>query len=81
VLDQYQGAFVTNPAVVEAAQNNEDFEAFKKIAFSPVFLDTIINQMGANEKIFKLILAEDRMRELFTNYLARTVYDQVRLKE
>ena len=26
----------------------------------------------------KLILAEDRMRELFTEFLARSVYDQIR---
>lgn len=45
---------------------------------APSFLDAIINQMDANEEIFKLILAEDRMRELFTEFLARSAYDQIR---
>jgi len=46
--------------------------------FEPAFLDTIITQMGANEEIFKLLLADDRMRALFSDYLAQTVYDQIR---
>ena len=76
-LKQYEGAFVSNPDVVKAATAN-DFDAFKKVAFSPVFLDTIINQMNANEEIFKLILADERMRGLFTEFIARSVYDKVR---
>lgn len=78
VLDQYHEAFSAIPAVIDAAQNNDDFDAFKKIAFAPLFLDTVINQMNANEEIFKLILADPRMREAFTEYLARTVYDEAR---
>lgn len=62
---------------LKAATAN-DFEAFKKVAFSPVFLDTIINQMNANEEIFKLILADERMRGLFTEFIGRSVYDRVR---
>jgi hypothetical protein len=80
-LKQYESAFASNPDVVQAGTANNDFEAFKKVAFSPLFLDTIINQMDANEEIFKLILAEDRMRELFTEFLARSVYDQIRTSE
>jgi type I restriction enzyme R subunit len=76
-LDQYHEAFAAIPAVTDAAKNNE-FDAFKKIAFAPLFLDTVINQMNANEEVFKLILADARMREAFTDYLARTVYDQAR---
>ena len=78
VLDQYEGAFLTNTALVQAARANDDVETFKKIVFEPAFLDTIITQMGANEEIFKLILADDRMRALFSDYLAQTVYDQIR---
>ncbi len=33
---------------------------------------------GDFKEIFRPILADDRMREVFTAYLARTVYDQVR---
>ena len=42
------------------------------------FLDTIITQMNANEKIFKLTLADDRMRVLFRDYIAQKVYDEIR---
>jgi len=34
--------------------------------------------MNANEKIFKLILADDRMRVLFRDYIAQKVYDDIR---
>lgn len=78
VLDQYEGAFLANKELIEAALANNDIEAFKTIVFEPAFMDTIINQMDANEEIFKLILADDRMRALFTDYLAQNVYDRIR---
>jgi type I restriction enzyme R subunit len=77
-LDQYTGRFAAEPAVVEAARANNDFEAFRKIAFSPVFLDTIISQMNTNEEVFKLILSDERMRDAFERYVAQTVYDTAR---
>ncbi|HUF95070.1 MAG TPA: hypothetical protein VMO52_03220, partial [Acidimicrobiia bacterium] len=77
-LDQYTGRFSAEPQVVEAAKANDDFEAFRKIAFSPVFLDTIISQMNTNEEVFKLILSDERMREAFERYVAQTVYDTAR---
>jgi hypothetical protein len=43
---------------------------FVKVVFDPLFLDTIITQMNANEKIFKLIFADDRVRVLFRDYIA-----------
>jgi hypothetical protein len=52
----------------------------QKVAFAPVFLDTIINQMDANEEIFKPILADDRMRGLFVEFIGRSVYDQIRAR-
>jgi hypothetical protein len=75
---QYDMVFTNNPMMVEAAVANDDYEAFKKVALAPVFLDTIINQMDANEEIFKLILADGRMRELFVEFIGRSVYDQIR---
>lgn len=79
-LSQYDMVFRTNQTVVDAAVANDDYEAFKKVAFEPVFLDTIINQMDANEEIFKLILADDRMRALFVEFIGRSVYDQIRAR-
>lgn len=73
----YQSVFASNMFVVDAARNRE-VDAFRKIVFSPLFLDTIINQMDTNEKIFNVILADLRIREAFTDYLARTGYDDAR---
>ncbi len=81
VIDQYEGAFKANENVVAAALANDNMDDFVKVVFDPVFLDTIITQMNANEKIFKLILADDRMRVLFRNYIAQKVYDDIRSGE
>ena len=78
VIDQYEGAFSTNDDVVAAALANDNMDDFVKVVFDPIFLDTIITQMNANEKIFKLILADDRMRVLFRDYIAQKVYDDIR---
>ena len=43
-------------------------------------LEHLARALGAGE-IFKLILADDRMRALFTDYLAQTVYDRIRLND
>ena len=34
-------------------------------------------QMNANEKVPKLILADDKMRMLFRDYIAQKVYDEI----
>lgn len=57
---------------------NNNIDDFIKVVFEPVFLDTVITQMNANEKVFKLILADDRMRVLFRDYIAQKVYDEIR---
>lgn len=77
-FDQLGAAMQLNETVVEAAKNNENYANFRDIVFTPLFLGTVINQMDANEEIFKIILSDERMRDLFTDYTARTVYDTVR---
>ncbi len=66
-----------NKSVAHAARNN-DFDQFRDVVFEPQFLQTVINQMDANEKIFRTVLSDEHMRSLFATYLARTVYDEVR---
>ena len=74
VIDQYEGAFRSNDDVVAAAfVANDNMDDFVKVVFDPIFLDTIITQMNASEKIFKLILADDRMRVLLRDYIAQKV--------
>lgn len=77
-LDQYTERFGQDGRIVEAARANDDYSTFEEIAFEPVFLDTIISQMDANEEIFKLILADDGMRAAFARYVGRTVYENAR---
>lgn len=77
-LDQYTERFGQDERIVEAARANDDYSTFEEIAFEPVFLDTIISQMDANEDIFKLILSDDGMRAAFARYVGRTVYETAR---
>ncbi|MGF1616809.1 MAG: hypothetical protein ACFCU2_03250, partial [Acidimicrobiia bacterium] len=76
--DQMMSSFDEKPDVVGAAIANNDFEAFLKIAFAPVFLDTVINQANANDEILKLILADPRFLEASLRYVGRSVYDTAR---
>ena len=78
VIDQYESAFLNHDEVVTAARANDNIDDFIKVVFEPVFLDTVITQMNANEKVFKLILADDKMRVLFGDYIAQKVYDEIR---
>jgi hypothetical protein len=70
VIDQYESAFRAHVGVVSAALANATWTTSSRSWFGPIFLDTIITQMSANERIFKLILADDRVQVLFRGSIA-----------
>ncbi|MDK1026573.1 MAG: hypothetical protein QGD91_05480 [Actinomycetota bacterium] len=80
VIDQYEDAFRHREEVVTAALANDNFDDSIKVVFGPIFLDPIIVQMNANEDVFKLVISDDKMRVLFSNCIARRLWDDTHLE-
>ncbi|HRB03606.1 MAG TPA: type I restriction endonuclease [Ilumatobacteraceae bacterium] len=76
LFDQYEEDWAANPGLADQARNNT-LDNFR-LVFDPLFLNTVVSRMDANDAIYKRILDDPDFRDVLNNFYLRKMYARLR---